>query len=313
MSAKTHTHQSNRAKAHSQAERKAVYKPFLAMVITLVEGMAIYRAGKKRKRTRGEGRHQKKKRNGATEDMDEPQLENEMPVVDDGVVNKDLGAEGQLEPPSVLEHLITGINEVTRSLEGQLTLARTPVTISGGPNPPASKDPQTANASASTTTQTPLSPRIKLIFICRADIDPPLLIAHIPPLVATHNSISRVEDAIKLVTLPRGAEASLGAALGLRRVAVLAVTEGAERLDLFGTLLPSVPTLTAPWRVPTTSLKLAPTRVKQVRTSAPKDMKAAKEERAKGRAAAKLKAKTLKGAKGRYRVVVHAATATSSS
>lgn len=55
-------------------------------------------------------------------------------------------------------------------------------------------------------------------------------------------------------------------------------------------LLQSVPTLTAPW-LHNASMKrtedLQPTHIKQVRTSAPKDMKAAKEQRAKGRAAAK--------------------------
>lgn len=271
------------------------------MTITLVEGMSTYRAGRKRKRPRGEGKHTSKRRKGAAQDTREPT--NDIVINKNPTLDQILNAEDQIEPPSILQHLTTGINEVTRALEAQLAATRTPVTISTTSNTSSSDNLQIENNSGSTSTHISLSPKIKLIFICRADIDPGLLIAHIPPLVATHNAIARVENAIKLVPLPRGAEASLGDALGLRRVAVLAINEAAEGLSLFQSLLPSVPTLTAPWRAPTSTLKLAPTRVKQVLTSAPKDLKAAKEERAKGKKAARLKAQGEKGAKGR--VVVH--------
>ncbi|KZP25321.1 hypothetical protein FIBSPDRAFT_734065 [Athelia psychrophila] len=327
--AKTHTHQSNRAKVHAHIERKPVFKTvldspfhipwpsvpmnvqnqFLAMAITLVEGMATYRAGRKRKRPRGEGEgeHSKKKRKGATEIEGTvgPQPGNDRSTI---AWEKDVAMDLQaVEPPPVLEHLTTGINAVTRALEAQLAAARTPVTITNAPAP-APKDLQPPNDSTPTPQQTSPPPKMKLIFICRADIDPPLLVAHIPPLVAAHNAIAGAEYAIKLIPLPRGAEASLADALGLRRVAVLAVAEGATGLGLFDDLLPSVPTLTAPWRAPAPTLKLAPTRVKQVRTSAPRDLKGAKEERAKGLAAAKLKTKAKTGRKGKGRVVSAAGT-----
>lgn len=61
-------------------------------------------------------------------------------------------------------------------------------------------------------------------------------------------------------------------------------------------LLTSLPILTASWlsaEVATAELRrttpIVPTHIKQLRTTAPKDMKAAKEKRAAGRAAAKEK------------------------
>jgi ribonuclease P/MRP protein subunit POP3 len=61
-----------------------------------------------------------------------------------------------------------------------------------------------------------------------------------------------------------------------------------------------VPALTAPWLVPSpptggllSQRRYALTHVKQLRTTAPKDMKAAKESRIKGKAEAKLRRKIL--------------------
>lgn len=64
----------------------------------------------------------------------------------------------------------------------------------------------------------------------------------------------------------------------------------------------SVPTVIAPWIIASTpsimskqkmptNYQFVPTHIKQLRTTAPKDMKAAKELRAKGRSEAKLKRK----------------------
>lgn len=66
---------------------------------------------------------------------------------------------------------------------------------------------------------------LAVIFVCRADLDPPALVAHLPHQVATYNA--RLEDpsqAAHLVQLPAGAELALAEALGLRRAAVLGLT-----------------------------------------------------------------------------------------
>lgn len=113
----------------------------------------------------------------------------------------------QLEPPSMLQHLTIGINEVTRKLESQIKLSRQTVIIS---------DKCAVSSEYS-------QPRIKVVFVCRADIDPPILVDHLPHLISTCNSLRRPLDIVKLVPLPKGAEFTLAAAMGLRRVAVIAV------------------------------------------------------------------------------------------
>ena len=61
-------------------------------------------------------------------------------------------------------------------------------------------------------------------------------------------------------------------------------------IDEFFTRLESVPALTAPWlMMEAKAPQLVPTHVKQVMTSAPKDMKVAKEARSQGRSTAKAK------------------------
>lgn len=61
-------------------------------------------------------------------------------------------------------------------------------------------------------------------------------------------------------------------------------------IEEFYARLESVPALTAPWlMMEAKAAQLVPTHVKQVKTSAPKDMKAAKEARSQGRSTAKAK------------------------
>jgi ribonuclease P/MRP protein subunit POP3 len=116
--------------------------------------------------------------------------------------------QAQHEPPPFLQHLTIGINEVTRKLESQIKSSRQTVIISD---------------KCTVSSEYLLQPRIKVIFVCRADIDPPILVDHLPHLVSACNSLRKPNDFVKLVPLPKGAELTLAAALGLRRVAVIAV------------------------------------------------------------------------------------------
>jgi len=121
---------------------------------------------------------------------------------------KEAEDQAQREPPPVLQHLTIGINEVTRKLESQIKSSRQTVIIS---------DKYTVSSEHS------LQSRIKVVFVCRADIDPPILVDHMPHLISACNSLRKPPDFVKLVSLPKGAELTLAAALGLRRVAVIAV------------------------------------------------------------------------------------------
>ena len=121
------------------------------------------------------------------------------------------------EPPPAQNHVVIGINNVTKRLEKQTERVRYP--------PPvvvkATSAPGPSTAPSAQPTDKPPSP-IRLVLVCRADVDPPILIDHVPHLVAAHNSSTAADAPIKLVCLPKGAELTLANAVGLRRVAVLA-------------------------------------------------------------------------------------------
>lgn len=105
--------------------------------------------------------------------------------------------------PLILKHCTFGINQVAKRLEGQ------------------------ANPGIIAEVHATPRPRLRVVIACRADVDPPLLIAHFPILVAACNSAlaagSSDDTHVKLVTLPMGAEHSLAEITGLRRVAVMAL------------------------------------------------------------------------------------------
>lgn len=109
-----------------------------------------------------------------------------------------------VDPPIFLRHLIYGINAVTKRLEDQ-----------------SLRPPHMNVLTLPETSITPPKP-LKYIFVCRADVDPPLLIEHLPHLVAAYNS-ARPSQYAKLVPLPQGSESLLAQILGIRRVTVLGI------------------------------------------------------------------------------------------
>ncbi|KAF9267407.1 hypothetical protein L218DRAFT_855842 [Marasmius fiardii PR-910] len=292
--AKVHSHQSNRAKP-AELQKKVVFKSVLdnplrvhwpsvpinlqnlvlAQTSTLLDGIAEYQRSKNliRKRKRGEG----EETNGSGID--------------------------QTAPPT-LSHLTVGINTVTKRLEGQLGRRRKTVKIT--------------SESDSSTVSTNTEPRIRVVLVCRADVNPAILIDHIPHLVAAFNSsLSSLEEEkpILLIPLPSGAENTLAELLGLRRVAVLAldvclsflsnpfgfsmrlnILHQHETPNLAALLIDAerAPVVTAPWLVPLPPQQIVPTHIKQLRTTAPKDMKDAKERRTAGRKTAKARKKAKK-------------------
>ena len=110
-----------------------------------------------------------------------------------------------IESPLILSHLLYGVNVVTKRLEIQTQRARRLTVIS----------PETSDQPSD------LKP-LKYVFVCRADVDPPLLLDHLPHLVAAYNSTNPSEY-LKLMPLPQGAELALARALCIRKVTVLAI------------------------------------------------------------------------------------------
>lgn len=191
--------------------------------------------------------------------------------------------------PSILRHIVYGINAVTKRLELQSHSLRRPTIVVPTP-----------------TVDIQSSRPFKYIFVCRQDVDPTILVDHLPHLVASCNS-AQASNHVKLVPLPKGSELVLAQTLGIRRVTVLGIDVSPVKLlninfcryfmiqtDLadhhLHTMLEPIPVLAASWLSNTTHLpSLIPTHIKHLRTTAPKDMKAAKEARNREKAVKKAK------------------------
>jgi ribonuclease P/MRP protein subunit POP3 len=208
-----------------------------------------------------------------------------------------------MDQPGILEHVKFGLNETAKSLEQHISKLR-----------------------QSLLKETPLTEETvtpRMILACRWDVNPPDLFSHIPLLVASANTLATIYDAkfstttlseIKLVNLPKGSENSLSEAVGIRRLSVvtlnvgcsmnkLVVANNASSLQsktLMGPrltgLLDKIPRLATPWLIPTTNPTvltsvLQSTHIKHVKTTAPTDLRAVKQERGQARKAAKQRRK----------------------
>lgn len=195
----------------------------LSRLILSLEGVAAHHESKKR-RHRGQLTGPNKRRNTSAGKGDGTPDPISHPVGACTTPDEIMGVEAEgadqvpvmLTEPPIVHHLILGINQVTKRLERQAraywqNLSATEAVADGG------------------TSRPPPSGPISIVFVCRADIDPPLLISHLPTLIASCNSSrNAVTDPdshppIKLVPVPKGSESLLADATGLRRVAVLAL------------------------------------------------------------------------------------------
>ncbi|KAL5533577.1 hypothetical protein ACEPAG_37 [Sanghuangporus baumii] len=334
-----------------------VQDAILERVIELIQGVSEYNIGrhKRTRETRAIRRAQKREKKPR-----QTQVQNEMEVD----ASQDTGGSGPSASTStasasaleILQHVTIGINAVTKRLEQQCCIPRQIVsseTLSKSNSAKSSTDRDEAavdEVMGDTSTDSvvdqnshsnlnvssdPAASRasIRTVLVCLPDIDPPLLVAHIPYLVAACNSKANYSNndssathdpsaRIKLISLPKGAEVKLAQATGLRRISVLALDETLSRDDILSQHLSSVETIVAPWlmglgaaaapapsasTIPKTKPKtippervrllrrrLEPTHIKQLRTTAPKDMRTAKALRAKGRAQAKEERKAKK-------------------
>jgi ribonuclease P/MRP protein subunit POP3 len=169
--------------------------------------------------TRQSGPNKRRKTSAATGNEDGPSdlSVGTSPVPDEPMDVRDADQESAIPTvPPIIPHLILGINQVTKRLEHQARAYR-----------------QTLSAAETITddgtSQPPPSGPISVVFVCRADVDPPLLISHLPTLIASCNSSRNASTdpisypPVKLVPVPKGSEPLLADAAGLRRLAVLAL------------------------------------------------------------------------------------------
>jgi ribonuclease P/MRP protein subunit POP3 len=293
--ARLHSHPSNRAKVRSALARKPVFKsvlenpfqiswcvPFqsygntrptiprpsvpvnvqnvvLARLVAALENISPRHASRKFSRKTESSGHQ-----GNVDITEEVDQTHPSPALDRACSDSLSGAS---------PYLVIGTNAVTKALEFQLRLARKHVVVDSDQLP-----------------SRPAPSPIVVVFVCCADVDPTALIDHIPYLVAGCNSSRNATQPIKLVPLPTGSEPTISRILGVRRAAVVAYRRESPLFETVLDTLDSVPIVSAPWLCPSDiqdTPQLVPTHIKQLRTTAPKDMKGAREQRSKARAAAK--------------------------
>lgn len=273
---------SNRAKARLALERKSAFKsvlenPFrvkwpsipvnlqnlcLARLLTCLEPLPRRRSGKVRTSAASMSTQSTPQPGGGGEPH---RQERTLQIAD-------------LASPSL--ELVFGINQITRALERQIRSARRLTTVNAPRQPAISQEPCS---------------ELGLVFACAGDVNPPILVEHIPHLVASYNSLSIAKGEsttkVKLVPLPKGSESVLARALGLRTAAVIGIHKNHPILASIRDILDSIPDLVAPWLSSSESSQqqLIPTHIKQLRTSIPKDIKAAKEQRFRARKESKPK------------------------
>ena len=205
-----------------------VQNAVLSRLILSLEGVAAHHATKiterhERKRRHGSqqtGPNKRSKTSAGNEDGTSDPIAT--PVGTPSVPNEPMDTQDTdqevVSPtvPQITPHLILGINQVTKRLEHQARAYRQ--TLSA-----------TKTLTDNGTYEPPPSRPISIVFVCRADVDPPLLISHLPTLIASCNSSrNSLKDPeshppIKLVPVPKGSESLLADATGLRRLAVLAL------------------------------------------------------------------------------------------
>ena len=115
----------------------------------------------------------------------------------------------------------------------------------------------------------PVDAQFSAIFVPRSS-QPPILHSHLPQLVATASLAYPDSSPIRLVSLPKGSEGQLCAALGLPSVSFIGLLEGAPHckslVDLFRECVPEIE---VPWLDELKEPKYRPVKINAIDTSDP--------------------------------------------
>ena len=148
--------------------------------------------------------------------------------------------------PEVLNYLTIGFNATTRSLEAlaQHTCPKTPPSATSSLDTEAHKLCKVQSAEIQDSlTHKPLI----AVFVPRSD-QPSIMYSHLPMLVNAASLPSSLSSNIKLVALLKGAESKLSAALGVPRVGIIGLIEGAPASSLLVEFIRQhVRQIEAPW------------------------------------------------------------------
>ncbi|CAG8578476.1 8694_t:CDS:2 [Racocetra fulgida] len=148
-------------------------------------------------------------------------------------------------PPPILSRIVIGINDVTRHLEQSINPNIKRKYVQGFSDPLISTNPnnQLTNPSPIVIQNEHLT-SLRMIFVCKADILPPHLCAHLPIM----SSIARD---VLLVPLPSGAEELISNKLGIKRTSCIGVKIKTPEFDVIYKLAKDkVGPVNAPWLIP---------------------------------------------------------------
>jgi len=185
-----------------------VQNTILGHLVDLLDGVAAFhqsrrRSSKRWKQVANELSHRSVKRRMVSRDttIDQDHL-------NEGASAFSVSHHMESSEPSILNHLTYGINTVTKRLESQIENSQVKSVFKSG---------------SEVKTRGETTNPIRFLFVCRADIDPPILIDHFPHLVAMCNTLRQDFHPIVLATLPKGSETTLAQVVGVRKLAVLAI------------------------------------------------------------------------------------------
>ncbi|KAG8975573.1 hypothetical protein FRB90_009494, partial [Tulasnella sp. 427] len=180
-------------------------------------------------------RKRKRDASGSDDEAEESEEESDLPPTKKRRPDEQPEASTGVAPippsrPQMLDHVVFGLNAVTKSLEAQSFSLRS--ASSGDPSPQGSSSSGGTHAHQPTQVvngHLKKGAPLRLVLVCRTDIDSPTMIAHLPTLTAACNSVRHIsaqqnppDPDVLLVGLPYGAETTLAEGSGLRRAAVVA-------------------------------------------------------------------------------------------
>jgi ribonuclease P/MRP protein subunit POP3 len=195
---------------------------------------------------------------------------------------KHTGEENPSQPPipptpEISSFLAIGLNSITRALQESSQKPKPPslpkdASSSSHDAPDASEiteqppaKPTTPNPSSSASP----TPSFSAIFVLRS-IQPAILHAHLPQLIATASLARPSSPATRLVQLPRGSDERVCQALGLPRASFIGLVEGAPHAgSLVELIRRRVPEIEVPWLKEATDLTYLPVKINAIETFAP--------------------------------------------
>lgn len=211
---------------HRERTLKSLFRPkvpmnvqnaFLARTIALLDGLAEIRRLRELTQLRAKKKTHAARFSAMTAEnaaamLVDPQPEGGVSIAESSG-NQDRDQETETSDDSPLRYMTVGINAVTKKLEALSNRHRKALF----PTHPSEDVSEKA-------------PNPQLVLVCSADVNPPILISHLPSLIAACNTTRPRSSATSaqnsfcwLVTLPLGSEAQLSQAIGLKRVSVIAI------------------------------------------------------------------------------------------